>query len=46
MKKVYESPRAEMLALRLEANVMSNDKVYGSRGAAGGDIEEGNTYDL
>ncbi len=43
-KQLYTAPAADLLVVRFEENVMS--PVYGAKGFAGADIEDGNEYDL
>ena len=46
-KLLYSAPEAELLVIKTEENFLQASNVtYGSKGAAGGDIEEGNEYDL
>lgn len=44
-KQLYSAPEAELLVVRFEENFCQSP-AYGQKGAAGGDIEEGNEYDL
>ena len=44
-KLAYEAPKTESQELRFEGIVCAS-KVYGSSGAAGGDVIPGNSYDL
>ena len=43
--KFYEAPEAELLEVEFEGEFLQASN-YGQKGAAGGDIEEGNEYDL
>ena len=43
-KQAYDRPTTDVLVVRFEENVMS--PVYGAKGFAGADIEDGNEYDL
>ena len=46
-KQLYSAPEAELLVVRFEeCFLQSTVNSYGSKGAAGGDIEEGNEYEL
>ena len=44
-KQLYSAPEAELLVVRFEENFCQSP-VYGQKGAAGGEIEEGNEYEL
>ena len=41
----YEAPTTNVLELRFEGMVCTSN-VYGTQGAAGGDLIDGNEYDL
>ena len=44
-KQLYETPESELLVVKIEEGFLQASN-YGAKGAAGGDIEEGNEYDL
>lgn len=44
-KTNYETPLAELLVVRFEDDLLQASN-YGAKGAAGGDIEDGNEYEL
>ena len=45
-KEIYNAPEMESILLVKEAVMLDYSGNYGSNGAAGGDLEEGNTYNL
>ena len=46
-KKVfYEAPKMVSVLLISERGILAESNLYGRKGAAGNDIEEGNTYEL
>ena len=44
-KLLYSAPEAELLFVKVEENFLQASN-FGAKGAAGGDLEEGNEYDL
>ena len=44
-KQFYETPTTKTLVVRFQG-VLCASLTYGNQGAAGGDIESGNEYDL
>ena len=44
-KLLYSAPEAELLVVKFEESFLQASN-FGAKGAAGGDIEEGNEYDL
>ena len=47
-KLAYTAPTTDILELRVESRIMDASPLYfyGGEGAAGGDLQEGNEYDL
>ena len=46
-KEVYTSPVTETLELRFEGAILDgSNNVYGTPGSAGGDVEDGYTYNF
>ena len=45
IKELYSSPTTKILVVRFEG-MLCQSVTYGNQGAAGGDIEEGNEYNL
>ena len=45
-KQAYMAPTTDILELRVESKILDASLVYGSQGAAGADLEDGNEYDL
>ncbi|MBQ9888028.1 MAG: hypothetical protein IJM41_02135 [Bacteroidales bacterium] len=44
-KLTYEQPSCDLFVIKVEENFLQSGN-YGAKGAAGGDIVEGNEYDL
>ena len=45
-KFIYEAPEMEQIELQIECKMLTGSDTYGQDGAAGGPIEDGNTYEL
>ena len=45
-KILYEKPSTELLVLRFEEGILTGSPVYGDPGEAGGEIGNGETYNL